>query len=184
MYKFSKRLSIGLTAATIVTVLPFVSQPVMASFQKAGQTIAQVMQRPNVQLTLSAEKQVKQGEQKTWQALKGQVTVNPGDVLRYSVAGQNSGKAVAKKFAVTQAIPKQMVYQLNTAKQSQAASVVYSIDGGKSFVAQPQVKVKNAEGKDELRPAPAEMYSHVRWQFKDGLNPNSKVNVSYDVAVR
>jgi uncharacterized repeat protein (TIGR01451 family) len=184
MNKFSKQVSIGLTAAAIVTVLPFVSQPVMASFQKAGETIAQVMQRPNVQLSLSAEKQVGQAEQKTWQALKGQTTVNPGDLLRYSVTGQNSGKAPAKKFAVTQPIPKQMVYQLNSAQQSNSASVVYSIDDGKSFVAEPKVKVKNTEGKEELRPAPAEMYSHVRWQFKDGLNPNSKIKVSYDVKVR
>jgi uncharacterized repeat protein (TIGR01451 family) len=184
MSKFSKRVSIGIAAAALVTVLPLVHQPVMANLQKAGATIAQAIQRPNVQLNLSAAKQVGQGEEKTWQALKGQVTVNPGDQLRYSVIGQNSGKAAAKKFVLTQPIPKQMVYQLNSVKQSAKASVVYSIDGGKSFVATPQVKVKTAAGKEELRPAPAEMYSHVRWQFQEGLNPNAQVNVSYDVKVR
>jgi uncharacterized repeat protein (TIGR01451 family) len=184
MKKFSKQLSIGLTAAAFVTVLPFVSQPVMASFQAAGNTIAQAMQQPKVQLNLSAEKLVGSGEKANWQALKGNVTVNPGDQLRYVVTGQNAGKAAAKKLVLTQPIPKQMTYQLGSAKDSDRATVSYSIDQGKSFTAQPMVKVKLADGKEASRPAPAEAYTHVRWQFGNAVNPNAQVKASYEVKVR
>jgi uncharacterized repeat protein (TIGR01451 family) len=184
MKRFSTRLSIGLTAATFALALPFVSQPVMASLQQAGTTIAQAMQRPQVKLNLSAQKQVKTAEKTSWQALKGNVNVRPGDVLRYTVVGQNAGPVAAKQFAMTQPIPRQMTYQIGSARQDGSANVVYSIDGGKSFMAEPKVKIKTAEGQEILQPAPAEVYTHVRWQFKQGLNPKAQVNASYDVTVR
>jgi uncharacterized repeat protein (TIGR01451 family) len=184
MKKFSKQLSIGLTAAAFVSVLPFLSQPVMASFQAAGNTIAQVLQQPKVQLTLGAEKRVGEGEKVNWQALKGNVSVNPGDRLRYVVTGQNAGKAAAKKLVLTQPVPKQMTYQIGSAQATNAANATYSIDNGKSFTVKPMVKVKLADGQEEMRPAPAEAYTHVRWQFDNAINPNAQVKASYEVQVR
>jgi uncharacterized repeat protein (TIGR01451 family) len=183
MKRFSKQFAIALTTTTIVA-LPLVSQPVMAGIQQAGQTIAQVMQRPNVQLNLSAEKLVGNGEKASWQALKGNVTVNPNDTLRYTVMGQNTGKAAAKKLTMTQPIPKQMTYKLGSSQNTAQAVTTYSIDNGKSFTAQPLVKVKLADGQEAMRPAPAEAYTHVRWQFGNAINPNSQVKASYEVKVR
>jgi uncharacterized repeat protein (TIGR01451 family) len=184
MKKFSKQLSIGLTAAAFVSVLPFLSQPVMASFQAAGNTIAQALQQPKVQLNLGAEKRVGEGEKANWQALKGNVSVNPGDRLRYVVTGQNAGKAAAKKLVLTQPVPKQMTYQIGSAQATDRASATYSIDNGKSFTVKPMVKVKLADGQEEMRPAPAEAYTHVRWQFDQAINPNAQVKASYEVQVR
>jgi uncharacterized repeat protein (TIGR01451 family) len=184
MKKFSKQLSIGFTAAAFVSVLPFVSQPVMASFQAASTTIAQVLQQPKIQLNLGAEKLVGAGETANWQALKGNVSVTPGDRLRYVVTGQNAGKAAAKKLVVTQPVPKQMTYQIGSAQATDAASATYSIDNGKSFTVNPMLKVKLADGKEEMRPAPAESYTHVRWQFDQAINPASQVKASYEVQVR
>jgi uncharacterized repeat protein (TIGR01451 family) len=185
MKRFSKQFSIGLSAAAIVITLPFISQPVMASLQQATTTIAQAIQRPNVQLNLSADKRVDNGEKASWQKLKGNVTVNPGDTLRYNVIGQNVGKAAAKKLVVTQPIPPVMTYQLGTAKSdTNQVTATYSIDRGKSFTAQPMVKTKLANGQEEMRPAPAELYTHVRWQFNQTINPNAQVNASYEVKVR
>jgi uncharacterized repeat protein (TIGR01451 family) len=189
MKRFSKQLSIGLSAAAIVVTLPFIGQPVMASFQQATTTIAQAMQRPQVQLNLMAEKLVAEklvngGEKANWQPLKGNVTVNPGDTLRYQVIGQNVGKVAAKKLVVTQPIPQQMTYKLGTASSSNQATATYSIDNGKSFVAQPMVKIKLADGKEVMRPAPAAAYTHVRWQFNQAIDANGQVNASYEFVVR
>jgi uncharacterized repeat protein (TIGR01451 family) len=164
--------------------LPFVSQPVMASFQSAGNTIAQAIQQPKIQLNLGAEKLVGSGEKTNWQALKGNVSVTPGDRLRYVVTGQNAGKAAAKKLVVTQPVPKQMTYQIGSAQATDRASATYSIDNGKSFTVKPMVKVKLADGKEEMRPAPAEAYTHVRWQFDQAINPATQVKASYEVQVR
>jgi uncharacterized repeat protein (TIGR01451 family) len=183
MKRFSKHLTIALTTTAIVT-LPFISQPVMAGIQQAGSTIAQAIQRPQVQLNLSAEKLVGSGEKANWQALKGNVTVNPSDSLRYTVVGQNTGKAIAKKLTVTQPIPKQMTYRLGSSQNSDRAITTYSIDNGKSFTNQPMLKVRLTDGKEALRPAPAEAYTHVRWQFDNAINPNAQVKASYEVKVR
>jgi uncharacterized repeat protein (TIGR01451 family) len=183
MKRFSKQFAIALTT-TAVGALPMVSQPVMAGIQQAGQTIAQAIQRPNVQLNLSAEKLVGRGDKASWQALKGNVTVNPTDTLRYTVMGQNIGKAAAKKLIMTQPIPKQMTYKLGSSQNTAQAVTTYSIDNGKSFTAQPLVKVRLADGQEAMRPAPAEAYTHVRWRFDNAINPNTQVKASYEVKVR
>jgi uncharacterized repeat protein (TIGR01451 family) len=177
-------LSIGVLAAAAVTVLPFVSQPVMATLQQASSTIAEALQRPQVQLSLAAEKQVLQEDKPVWQSLEGNVTVQPGEVLRYTVTGKNAGKAAAKQLVVTQPVPPQMAYRLNTARDTNNANVTYSIDGGKTFSAKPMVEVTLPNGQTEMRPAPAEAYTHVRWQFPNKLDPEAQLAASYEVIVR
>jgi uncharacterized repeat protein (TIGR01451 family) len=183
MKRLSKHLTIALTTTAIVT-LPFISQPVMAGIQQASSTIAQAIQRPQVQLNLSAEKWVGNGEKANWQTLKGNVTVNPNDTLRYTVVGRNAGKVAAKKLTVTQPIPKQMTYRLGSSQNNDRATTTYSIDNGKSFTNQPMVKVQLTDGKEAMRPAPAEAYTHVRWQFDQSINPSAQVQATYEVKVR
>jgi uncharacterized repeat protein (TIGR01451 family) len=185
-----KRWSIALGAVAVVAATPFLtSAPVMASLQKAGEAIAQTLRRPEVKLNLSAEKQVVEkdvaGRTVTqWQPLQGKVSVYPGDVLRYTVAGQNKGETAAKKLAITQPIPKQMTYVLGSTTNTGNAKTVYSIDNGKNFVSQPTVQVTLPNGKVEERPAPAEAYTHVQWQFDNSLNPNADVKAAYQAKVR
>lgn len=185
----SKRVSIAMSAAALTMTLSLMNHaPVMAGFKQMGAVIAQALNRPQVKLNLSAEKQIVSQDQNgqktiTWKALAGKVTVNPGDVLRYSVTGHNEGDRVAKKFVVTQPIPKPMMYVLGTATNSSNAKTTYSIDNGKSFVESPTIQVKLANGQVETRPAPAEAYTHIRWNFGD-TNPKGTVNAKYQVKVR
>lgn len=184
------RWSIGLGVAALVIAAPLLtSAPVMASLQKAGEAIAQTLHRPDVKLNLTAEQQVVEqdlaGQTKTsWKALAGKVTVHPGDVLRYTVTGQNAGASAAKKLAVTQPIPAQMTYVLDSTDHSGSATTVYSIDNGQHFVDKPMIAVTLPNGQVEEQPAPAEAYTHVRWQFDNTLNPNAGVKVSYQAKVR
>jgi hypothetical protein len=62
--------------------------------------------------------------------------------------------------------------------------LTYSIDSGKSFVAKPTIKVKQADGSVVEKPAPAAMYSHVRWDYSASVKPASAVRSVYEVAVK
>jgi uncharacterized repeat protein (TIGR01451 family) len=183
-----KRFSIGLSILALAALVPFATNtPVLANLQQAGAAIVKNVLQPKVQLALGAEKQVKsvdaQGKaQTTWQALKGEVTVHPGDVVRYTLTGENAGEKPAANLVLTQPVPAQTSYQLKSARAN-GAKLTYSIDGAKSFSAQPMVKVTLANGKTELQPAPASAYTHVRWDYSESLAPMAAVRASYDVAV-
>ncbi|MBW4622811.1 MAG: DUF11 domain-containing protein [Cyanosarcina radialis HA8281-LM2] len=174
----------GISALAVLGVIPFAAQmPGIANLQ-VNNLIAQNNQnKPQVQLTLSADKKLVQNNQTSWQALQGSVVVHPGDVIRYNLVGQNQGGRPAKNVVFTQPIPKGTVYVLNSATNN-TTKVSFSIDGGKTFVANPTIQVKLANGKVETRPAPAEQYSFVRWDVKQAINPKSTVKVSYQVKVR
>lgn len=189
MKKLSKRVSIAVSVAALTIAVPLMSNsPVMAGLKQMGDAIAQTFNRPQIKLALSAEKQIvipDQNNQKavSWKALEGKVTVSPGDVLRYTVTGQNEGDQPAKELVVSQPIPKQMSYVLGSATNNSNAKTTYSIDDGKSFVENPTVTIKLANGQVETRPAPAEAYTHIRWNFGD-TSPKAAVKAMYMVKVR
>jgi uncharacterized repeat protein (TIGR01451 family) len=174
----------GIGALVVLGAIPFATQlPGVANLQVNNLIAQNTQNKPKVQLSLSADKKVVQNNQPSWQALQGSVTVYPGDVIRYNLVGENQGAAPAKNLVFTQPIPKGTVYIINSATNN-TTKVSFSIDGGKTFVANPTIQVKLANGKVETRPAPAELYSFVRWDVKQAVNPQSKVKVSYQVKVR
>ncbi|MEM6251352.1 MAG: hypothetical protein AAF821_00390 [Cyanobacteria bacterium P01_D01_bin.156] len=185
-----KRLLLGLGTLALMGAVPFATnQPVMAQLQEVKEAIVQAVIRPEVKLTLGAEKQIvsldKNGQEKiSWEALQGKVTVQPGDVIRYTVDGANSGDVEAQGLSVTQPIPSQTSYILKSAYTDSSADIVYSIDGGASFVAEPMVEVTLPDGTVELQPAPAEMYTHIQWNFGGDLASAQSVKASYNVKVK
>jgi uncharacterized repeat protein (TIGR01451 family) len=176
---------LGLAAVTALSIAPINGSPLLAKVMDAGSAIAQnILTQPKVELKLTAEKQHVQNDQVTWKALtEGNSTAKPGDVIRFNIQGANQGNRAAKDLAITQPIPAGMVYVLDSAAKGTAA-IAYSIDGGKTFVATPTVKVTTANGRIEERPAPADAYTHVRWNFKTGLEPNATIKADYQVKVR
>ncbi|WNZ44746.1 hypothetical protein Q2T42_23415 [Leptolyngbya boryana CZ1] len=186
-----KRWSISLGAvALIAATLPFLNgTPVMASLQQAGAAIAERLQRPEVKLNLAVEKQAvivnEQGQKQVkWNALQGKALVEPGNVLRYSLTGKNAGDLPAQGIELTQPIPKGTKFVLNSATTNSAGQITYSIDNGKTFVEAPTVTVTLADGKTVERPAPAEAYTHVRWNLAKDLNPQAALMAAYQVEVR
>ena len=185
-----RKFMFGLGIAALVATTPFaMSTPVFASLQEAGSAIAQRIMRPEVKLEMSVEKQVvvtdENGQEKTvWQALEGEATVNPGDKLRYQVASSNSGDLSAEDLVVTQPIPAEMTFVIGSQKGNDAAEATYSIDGGATFVAEPMVEVTLPDGTKEMQPAPAEAYTHVKWDFTESLEASEAVSVSNEVVVK
>jgi uncharacterized repeat protein (TIGR01451 family) len=181
---------IGAGILTVSAFLPVNGAPAIAQVLNAGSQVAQNMLRqPKIDLHLSAERQVIQKDASgktvmTWAAVNNQVQAKPGDILRFTVVGKNEGNREAQSFSITQPVPSGTKLVANSVNNSAAATVVYSIDQGKTFVAQPMVKVTLSDGTVTEKPAPIEAYTHARWSFSQALPPMANVNASYQVAVR
>lgn len=182
--------SLGLAVLATAVIIPLVGgRPGLARLQTMGSTIAQQVLRPEVKLILQAEKQIQtvddqEQPQVQWQLLEGKATVQPQDVLRYTITSENAGAVSAKNLVITQVVPPQMTYVLATAAGNDEAAITYSIDGGQSFVAEPKVEVVQPDGTVTLEPAPAEAYTTIRWDFAQSLAPDVAVQVSYDLVVK
>jgi uncharacterized repeat protein (TIGR01451 family) len=188
--KVKKIAIVGIGAIALAT-MPFTGNiPGFAQIGNSGSAIAQNAQQRQVQLRLEAEKQVisqdSQGKQvKQWQALQGKVTVQPGDVLRYTVIGENTSDRPVNNLTLNQPIPQGMIYVLNsaTADSQTNSKITYSIDGGRSFVENPTVKVTLPNGNVEIQPAPASAYTHIRVHLPV-VNAKTTVKAHYQVQVR
>jgi uncharacterized repeat protein (TIGR01451 family) len=185
-----RKFMFGLGIAALVASAPLVvSTPVFANLQEAGAAIAQRITRPEVKLEMGVEKKVTvvdaEGKEKVeWQALTGEASVTPGDALRYAVKSENAGEISAENLVVTQPIPAQMTFVIGSEKGNTSASATYSIDNGATFVAEPMVEVTLPDGTVEMKPAPAEAYTHVKWNFSEALGATEAVNVSHEVTVK
>ncbi|NEP63829.1 MAG: hypothetical protein F6K31_44210 [Symploca sp. SIO2G7] len=184
------RLLSGLGAFALIGAVSLGNnQPVIAQLQEFKEAIVHAVLRPEIKLTLRAEKQIinrdaNDQEKISWEALEGRVTVQPGDVLRYTVDGANSGDIEAKGLSITQPVPDDTIYILKSARTEDNAEIVYSIDGGQSFVAEPMTEVTLIDGTIELQPAPAEVYTHIQWNFDDSLASAQSVKAFYSVKVK
>jgi uncharacterized repeat protein (TIGR01451 family) len=181
---------IGATTLVVGAVLPVHGAPAIAQAFKATSTIAQnILQQPKVNLNLRAEQEVIQTTAagkvtKTWAATDSKVKVKSGDRLKFTVTGKNEGNRSAQGFAVTQPVPNGTTLVLNTAQSNRPAQITYSLDQGKTFTPNPIVKVTQADGRIAEKPAPAEAYTHVRWNFGEALAPLASTDATYQVAVR
>ena len=148
--------------------------------------LAQTPAKP-VQLRLQAEKQAvitdENGkENTTWQTLPANAVVQSGDIIRYTLRGENSTASLVNNFVLTQPIPKQSVYVLNSATGTDA-KITYSIDNAKTYLANPTIQETLPDGRVETKPAPAEAYTHIRWEFTKPVNP-AQIGATYQVKVK
>lgn len=171
----------------IAVVLPLLNLPAVANTSNPVKIIAQAAQ-PEIVLDLAVARKatsvtVDGQQQVQWQDLENNAAVAPGDVLRYTIEGKNTGGSPANNLAVTQPIPNSMSYKLNSATSDSNADITYSIDGGETFVAKPTIKIALEDGTVEERPAPAEAYTHVRWNFPT-VTPELGATAMYEVQVQ
>ena len=161
-------------------------KPTQLNTQTNIPLITQTPGKP-VQLRLQAEKQIvitdETGTQKTtWQTLPASAVVQPGDIIRYSLRGENSTSSPVNNFVLTQPIPQQTVYILNSATGLQA-KITYSIDNAKTYLANPTLQETLPDGTIQTKPAPAEAYTHIRWEFTKPVNP-AEIDATYQIKVK
>lgn len=176
----------GLSTIGLMVMAPAVT---IVSGWDTRPAIAQTAEKPQIKLTLTGEKRIvskdAQGKERiTWEKVGQQVTAQTGDVLRYSLKGKNEGKGSAKNLVLTQPIPQNTIYFKDSATKQAGVEILFSIDGGKNYSAAPMVEVKTLSGKVEVRPAPLESYTHVRWKWQNSIAPQGEINVAYQVRVK
>jgi uncharacterized repeat protein (TIGR01451 family) len=111
-------------------------------------------------------------------------TVNPGEILHWTITSTNDGDAPAREYRALGQIPQGTMLIAGSATADGTATVVYSIDNGKTFSATPTVEEKQADGSVKQVPAPLSMYTQVRYEWTDPLAAASKLNASYKVRVK
>ena len=104
--------------------------------------------------------------------------VVPGDVLIYTVEVRNAGQYAVESAVVVQPVPNHMMYLASSAV-GPGVDVDYSVDGGRSFDKPENLKSPTGTA----RAAPAE-YTHIRWQLRNRLKPNSIAYVRFRAQVK
>ncbi len=110
--------------------------------------------------------------------------VHPGEILDWTITSANEGDAPARQYKTIGQIPQGTSFVAGSAVAEYNASVSYSIDGGMNFAAQPTIEEKQADGTTKRIPAPASMYTQVRYEWSDPLAAGSTLSASYKVRVK
>ena len=106
----------------------------------------------------------------------------PNDEIRYTLVFTNVTAGPVKNIQFVDPLPKGLVYVLGSAKADQPVQLEYSIDGGKSYAAQPMIEVVENGNKVE-KAAARELYTHVRWTVLGSLAPGAKVVAEFRAQV-
>jgi len=105
--------------------------------------------------------------------------VLPGDTVRYELLFTNTRSATVRNVVFDNPVPNGMRYLLGTAAADrQSTAVTYSIDGGATYSAEPTVQ-RVVDGRRVSVPAPAEMYTHIRWAVQGDLLPGARVSAQF-----
>ncbi len=110
-------------------------------------------------------------------------SVNPGEIIHYTITSTNAGPSAAHQYKAVGPIPIQTVYVEGSAN-AEGASVVYSIDRGKSFSSKPMIEQRQPDGSVKTVPAPVSMYTHLRFDWPSPFAPDSHCSASYQVRVK
>jgi uncharacterized repeat protein (TIGR01451 family) len=110
--------------------------------------------------------------------------VKSGEILDWTITSVNEGSAPAHDYKTIGKIPTGTEFIAGSVTADGSATVTYSIDNGKSFWTQPTIEEKQPDGSLKKVPAPASMYTQIRYEWADPLNENSKLDVSYKVRLK
>lgn len=113
----------------------------------------------------------------------GNLMTQPGDVIRYTLMAENSGNEGMFNIKLVDPIPAGTEFVLGSATGN-GAEIHYSIDGGRTYVQQPTIQVRDENNRLVTRPAPASMYTNVQWTLTQPLQPKEKRAVELQVRVQ
>lgn len=172
MFKSKKKFSV-LLMAVMTLMLAGVAGFAQRHFMLANAPRPEV----KVQLSAAVERDAK------LLPLEKSTVVNPGEVLDWTITSENGGNAAAIEYKTVGHIPRGTEFIAGSVK-ADGAKTVYSIDGGKSFSPQPMIEEKQADGSTKRVPAPASMYTEIRYEWADPLAQGGKLSASYKVRVK
>jgi uncharacterized repeat protein (TIGR01451 family) len=106
-------------------------------------------------------------------------TLLPGDVVLYRLIFTNTTDTPVRHVEFKDPLPAGLRYVPGSAAADRDdVSISYSIDGGQMYTAQPMIE-ETVDGERATRPAPAEMYTHVRWMVTGWVQPGAQVTAEF-----
>jgi uncharacterized repeat protein (TIGR01451 family) len=118
---------------------------------------------------------VAQGGEKEIQRMEA-AKVIPGDEVIYTIHYANVGGEPAENIVITDPIPEHMLY-LEGSASGEGSVVTFSVDDGKSFDVEGNLKVPVEDGSE--RPAEPSDYTHVKWTLERELEPEAEGFVTF-----
>ena len=108
----------------------------------------------------------------------------PGDEVTYSVTYTNKTGKPAENIVIVNPVPQHTRYKDGSAA-GDGADITYSVDGGKTFATPDKltVAIKDKSGKDTVRPAVAQDYTHIRWLIKQSVAPGQSGSVRFRAVI-
>jgi uncharacterized repeat protein (TIGR01451 family) len=173
MPKFSIFILIGIgTIATTFFVPQFSG---VARVRKLKACVDPLPISKRVTLTLKADKKEVENNITVFRPIAEKATVKPGDIIKYTVIAKNNSRCPLKNLILKQPIPRGTNYIKDSARPIDGAELLFSIDGGKTFVANPTIG---------SQPAPSTAYNYLRWRFSGLMMRNAQVQTSYKLQVK
>ena len=111
-------------------------------------------------------------------------TLNPGEVLNWTITSMNAGNAPAQNYKTIGEIPSGTAYVASSAKAEGNVKIVYSLDDGKTFDEKPMIDQKQPDGSTKKVAAPVSMYTQIRYEWNDPLSEGKQFSASYKVRVK
>lgn len=140
----------------------------------------QLAQRPEIKVSLAGSVE-RAGKRVTLDKVEH---VRPGEILEWNILSANEGAGAARDYKAVGHIPEGTAFVAGSARAEAGSVVTYSIDGGKTFSTQPVIEEKQPDGTVKRVPAPASMYTEVRYEWSDALAAGGKLSASYQVRVK
>lgn len=182
------------TLAAALVVVP-IDTIFTSQFSDRNSTIAQAQQQQALDLSLTGHKREVRTNRAglpevTWISLEGGVLqpaprLVPGDVVRYTISGNNRTEQPISGLVLNDDIPSNMTIVIGSGRvESGQGTITYSADAGKTYSPSPMIRETRPDGTLVSRPATAEEYTHVRWAFTSAVAAKSSVQGSYQVRLR
>jgi uncharacterized repeat protein (TIGR01451 family) len=109
---------------------------------------------------------------------------NPKDIVVYTITYSNAGKGPILDAVIVDPLPAGVRYIADTA-EGKDAEITYSIDKGRTWLKPPvMIEFRKPDGSLEKKPAPPDMYTHIKWAIKKPVAPGQAGQVSFKVTVK
>lgn len=105
----------------------------------------------------------------------------PASEVIYTTTFQNIIDKAVGNIVIDNPIPNDSEYQAGSAF-GKDCEILFSVDGGKSFAAAEQLKVKGTDGKERM--AWPREYTHIRWTYQGQLMAGKSGAVGFRTVIK
>lgn len=117
-------------------------------------------------------------------AKDGSTPTIPGDTVRYRLTFTNLQRDSVHHVQFNDPVPAGLQYVPGSAHADRDDVLVeFSIDQGKTFSKQPMI-TEVVDGQKVPKPAPASMYTHVRWTLNGWVKPRAQVTAEFNADIK